>query len=119
MVCILVSRTASSFRQMVMPTFSREKYENKFHQHDIGEDHEQRGQDHRTSGCTAHARGTSLRTHSLKTGDHPDDQTKRHGLKCGWQEIVEIGAVEALIDELMERKRLSQSLGHPAHQQTT
>ena len=76
---------------------SREKYEDEFHQHHIGQDHEQRRQDHRTRGRTAHARGASLCPHSLKTRDQPNDQAKHRGLKRGRQEIVEIGAVKTAL----------------------
>jgi hypothetical protein len=87
---------------MFTRTWSREKYENKFHQHDIRKDYEQRRQDYRARGCTAYASSAAPCPHSLKTRDQPDDQAEHSGLKRGWQEIVEIGAVEALIDELME-----------------
>jgi hypothetical protein len=69
--------------------WSWEKYENEFHQHDIGQDHEQRGQHHRTGGRTAHALGASPCPHSLKTRDQPNDQAEHSGLKRGRQEIVE------------------------------
>ncbi len=73
-----------------MSSSLREKYDDEFHQHDIGQDHEQRGQDHRTCRRPAHARSASLCAHSLKTSNQPDDQAKHCGLKRGWQEIVEI-----------------------------
>jgi hypothetical protein len=82
--------------------YSREKYENEFHQHDIREDHEQRGQDYRARGRPAHARGASLGTHSLKTRNQPNDQAKHGGLKRGWQEIVETGTLKTATDELVE-----------------
>src|ERR1019366_3851297 len=55
--------------------------------------------------------------HSLKTRDQPNDQAKHSGLERGWQQIVEIGALETAIDELVERERLSQCLRNPAHYQ--
>src|ERR1022692_1181913 len=94
---------------------SREKYEIEFHQHDIGQDYEQRRQDYRACGCAAHARGASLGPDSLKTRDQPNDQAKHHGLKRGGQEIVEVGAVKTSIDELVERDRLNQGLRNPTH----
>src|SRR5208283_2581218 len=102
---------------MFMGNNSWEKYENEFYQHDIGQDHKQRGQNDRTCGCTAHAGSASPCTHSLETRDQPDDQAKHHGLKGGWQEVVEIGALETGTDELMERERFNQGLRNPAHQQ--
>jgi len=38
-------------------------------------------------------------------------------LKCGRQEIVEIGALKPCGDELMERERLHECLRNPAHEQ--
>src|ERR1019366_5886493 len=97
--------------------WSREKYDYEFHQHDIGHDHEQRGQDYRARGRAAYAGSASFCPHSLKTRNQPNDQTKHSGLKRGWQEIVETGALKTAIDKLVERERLNQGLRNPAHYQ--
>jgi hypothetical protein len=78
------------------------KYDDQFHQHYIGHDHEQRGQDNGTCSGSTDARSASLSPHSLKARDQPDDQTEYSGLERRWQEIVETGPFEAVIDELME-----------------
>ncbi len=92
----------------------REKDDDEFHEHHISQDHEQRGQDHRTGGRTAHALGASPGAHPLKAGDQPDDQSKDSGLKRGWQEIIETCAVKAADDELVERERLNQWSAQPS-----
>src|ERR1017187_8147420 len=81
--------------------WSWEKQDNDLYQHHIGEDHEQRRQDHRTRGRATHAHGTPLCPHSLETRNQPNDQSKHSGLKRRWQEIVKIGAAKTGIDELM------------------
>jgi len=97
---------------------SREKNDNDFHEHDIGQDHEQRGQHYRTGGRTAYTLGASPRSHSLKTSDQPNDHAEHSGLERGWQEIVETGACKAVVDELAQGDWLNQRQRNPSQYQT-
>ena len=74
----------------------------EFHQDNVGQDKEERGQHHRVGGCAAHTCSSSARAHSLEASDKPDDQAVDSGLECRWHEGTKSGALKAVCDELME-----------------
>src|SRR5580698_7181289 len=89
--------------------------EDQFHQDDIGEDDEKRRQDYGGGGGAANSRGAASRSHARVTGNDTDDESEDSGLEGSWQKVVKRATSESAVDELMQRDRVDQSLGEPAH----
>jgi len=110
-VPLLERSSASGFKRVWL----RKDHEDELHEHNIGQDDEQRRK-HDGTGCSAsNAFSAAARAHSLKACDEADDEAEDSRFECGRKEIVERSAAKACFNEMTQGHGLAQALGQPSH----
>jgi hypothetical protein len=82
---ILISR-----EQFIDKLGSGKDNEYEFHQHNVGQDHEERSQNHRLRSGAPHSFRFASCPHSLKASDKPDNQAIYSGLERWWKNALKV-----------------------------